>query len=249
MTTAWALRISTQHAALLGPLRCKEGLSVLADGPSLWLRGEDHAALDTLAVRRLPTEGRYTVRADGGLIPVDHALPVGVVPEGAWVGLSQWMQLKAPKAQFAGQTGQRIALSLVRSADERRANLLLTTYRAVRQWAEGASQLRLSPLSVAVDREQQCVALRGEPLPPLPGDRYAVEAGVAVPAGFGFALPLTCTEVAGVVGLKPEQLAVFGPDGGWSLLPEDCFVAATRATLRQIGRPTRGVSPEKDALC
>lgn len=235
MNPAWALRLPLQHAGRLGPLRQTPGLEVLADGDTLWLRGDDPAAAESLAVRSLPAEGRYTVQPDHTLIPRSRRLPVGTLPGGDWGTLAAWLCVTAPTAGFPGQTDRRVPLSLVRSAGERPAELLITGPTHAARWADSASQLRLAALSVAVDREHGRVALRGTPLPPLPGERYTVRAGVALPAGLAFAKPVTCEDAAKLVGLDGEDLALFDRDGAWSLLPGDCFIAATRATLRGMG--------------
>lgn len=245
MTPAWAVQLNTDAADALGPLRCTRGLEVCVDGGAVWLRGEDPALLEALLVRRLPATGRYLVVGDQ-LFPVGRRLPVGSLPAGHWQPLSEWVTVDVSRPLFPGQVEQTIVLSLVRQAGTGESNLLVTSVGACQAWAERASRLRLKPLSVAIDQAVGRVALRGHPLPPLPGNRYVINERVGLPAGYVFSQPITHGEAASIIDLPKDSIALFEPDGSWSALRDDVLIAATRSTLRLLPEP--GSAPAADRV-
>lgn len=237
MTPAWALQLPLRAAGQLGRLRCVPGLEVgRPAGDELWLRGDDLTVARCPEVQSLPAVSRYEVDHDLRLIPVGKRLPVGTLPDTTWASLLQWLEAEPPRSKLSGRITRKVTLTLVRSGEESPPNLLVTDVDSVRAWAEWAPCGRLARLSVALDLRRRWVAIRGTPLPPLPGRRYILEGRIALPAGYGFAYPISTSEAAGVLGLGDAQQAVFEADGTWSLLPDDVFVAATRGTLRLLGR-------------
>jgi len=78
--------------------------------------------------------------------------------------------------------------------------------------------------------------VRGKPLPPLPGQRFVVSAGVAIPAGWRLepdvdsqtARQTLCREKP---GLNEGDLAIFFPDDAWEHVLGDSFVKADRSAI------------------
>ena len=242
MNPAWALNLPIRAGGELGRLRCDPGLEILETRDELWLRGDQADAVLSPAIACLPAFGRYWVREDLKLVPLHKRLPVGELAVSPWVKLSEWLEVEMPVAALCGQAGEAVKLTLQRTGKETQPNLLITGRSSMRAWAEYASGRKLAVLSVAIDRVAERVAVRGVPLPPLPGARYVVEGRVGLPAGHGFALPISNREVADMLDVDRSSVALFHTDGSWSLLPDDVFVAATRGTLRLLGSPDADVT-------
>ncbi|MEM7626054.1 MAG: hypothetical protein AAF333_10540 [Planctomycetota bacterium] len=238
MTPSWALQLPIHAAGQLGRLRCLPGLEVHESVGEVWLRGDDIAVAARADVLGLPATNRYEVNHDLQLVPMGGRLPVGTLPDTPWAVLSRWLEVVSPATLLSGCVTRKVELALARTGAECRPNLLVTGFEPMRAWAEHASDRRLVPLSVANDLERRRVAVQGTPLPPLPGQRYVMENQIGLPAGYGFALPISNQAAVTVLGLDTSENAVFETDGTWSRLPDDAFVAATRGTLRLLSRHT-----------
>ena len=244
MTPVWAICIKPDGVDSLGPLRCTRGLQVFMADEEVWVRGENLETLSSLEVRSLPAVGRYHVVADR-LLPLGKCLPVGLLPKGPWSSLHEWAEVDMTRPLLPGKAVERLGLSLTRSESTAESNLLITSVEACGVWAEHASALRLARLSVALDLNQQRVLVKGTPLPPLPGARYVVNGSVGLPAGYAFDLSVSCADVVSLLRLTPGQCAFFEPDGSWSVFNDDDLTAATRSTLRLLGRPGSSLPGEQ----
>ena len=246
MTPNWVICIKPDAADRLGSLRCTQGLEVCVADGMLWVCGEHPETLSSLEVRSLPAVGRYHVNT-GCLLPLGKRLPVGALPQGPWSPLHEWVEVDITRPLLPGKTASCLALSLARSESIAESNLLITLVDACRAWAEHASALRLVRLSVAVELKQQRVLFKGSPLPPLPGGRYVVTGSVGLPAGYDFDLSVNHADVVGLLRLAPGQCALFEPDGSWTVFDNDDLIAATRSTLRLLGRPDPSLPTDRVA--
>lgn len=244
MTPVWAICIKPDGVDSLGPLRCMRGLQVCMEDEEIWVRGENLETLSSLEVRSLPAVGRYQIDTDR-LLPLGKRLPVGLLPKGPWSPLQEWAEVDMARPLLPGKTLDRLALSLTPSESPAESNLLITSVEACRVWAEHASALRLARLSIASDLSQQRVLVKGTPLPPLPGARYVINDSVGLPTGYDFDLSISRVDVVSLLRLSPGQCALFEPDGSWSVFNDDDLTAATRSTLRLLGRSGPSLSGEQ----
>jgi hypothetical protein len=133
-------------------------------------------------------------------------------------------------AMSAAITG-RTSLRLARCTDEREAELLLTRLDLFARFAAMAPQVRLDRLQFAAD-EAGDVLVRGRPLPPLPGRRFVLQSGVAVPAGFCWQPAVDADVVARCFGASGSALVVWYEDGTLTRLHGEQFAQATRSAVR-----------------
>ena len=240
MSTAWALKIPRDDVGVLGPLRRVEGAEACESDASIWVRGRrSDDALD-LRLRAVPGAQRYHVLADGQLIETDARVPWGRLPEGPWRPLHRWLGVTLAQARLGGRIERRIELRLVRSTVERAVSLIETTIDLWHRWAAEAPELRLKSLRFAAAADGR-VLVQGEPLPPLPGTRYAVSDGIAVPAGWSWAPAIDATIVRQVLELESNQTVLLRTEGPWEIVDEGSFVRARRSAARQTaGRQTGG---------
>jgi hypothetical protein len=158
-------------------------------------------------------------------------VPSGFLPDGPWTPLKEWLQPAAPPTLLPGKVTSRASLRLVRTTAERNANLVCVGFRAWRDYAVSAPQIRLHRLSFAVSGDAQTL-IRGEPLPPLPGTRYVEIDGVAVPLGLTWSPAIDAEVVRESLGLDAHDIGLFTLAGVCEVIRADDFIRATRSAVR-----------------
>jgi hypothetical protein len=227
----WAICFGRPDLAAVGRLRQVAGVEVCELADQVWLRGP---ALDDKLHRRLaavPGARRFYVLPDGQLQPVAGRLPKDRLPGGPWVSLREWLALELPRASLAGRLADRAPMVLVRSARPEAASVLLTSIDRWEAYAIQSPQVRLDCWRFAVAADGRVVVC-GEPLPPLPGERWAEREGIAVPAGWRWAPPVEAAIARAVFGLAPGDWALWQTDGKWQRIRAADFVPASRAAVR-----------------
>jgi hypothetical protein len=240
---AWAVWVPPDKAASAGALRLRPGVSVCALGDGVWLRGERLTQELELELRKLPAARRFSVGVDGTLTAEGARIPRGKVPGGDWQPLSAWLTPAPQPPALAGRTDQRVELRLVRTDNEEPATVLVTTLEEWAAYANDAPLVRLRRLRFATAADGR-TAVRGEPLPPVPGRRYVEREGVAVPGGFRLSPDVGAATVRLLLGTEPEDLVLFQKDGSWERIAAGEFVSATRANMRATRSPSPGTPGE-----
>src|SRR5262245_16594340 len=185
MNFPWAISIARDDAASLAALRLVPGLEVGEAPDLIWLRGKPGDEQLDRRLSALPARVRYEWLAPAQLRPLDRRIPSARLPDVRWQSLDAWLQVAMPVAALPASEPVRMALALVGAPDEREPALRLTRFEGGQQFASVAAQVRLDSLQFAADAEGS-VLVRGQPLPPLPGRRFVLHGGVAVPAGFSW---------------------------------------------------------------
>jgi hypothetical protein len=225
---SWALELAPEDAASLRALRLEPGVEVHVGGGRLWLRGPRR---EGLAARLLTLPARRRYQIDGErLLPLGARLAVGAPPPGPWVALDTWLAVEVGELALSAERPPSVVLRVVPAPPRAAASptLLCTSAPRWRRWASTASAVRLARLRFAVARDGR-VLVRGDPLPPLPGDRWLEAGGVAVPCGYAWDPPVDASTCAVALGLLPGDLALLHPDGDHERLDASAFVVATRA--------------------
>jgi hypothetical protein len=231
MNTRWAWSLPIEKCHTLGPLRRWSGVEACEVEATVWLRASHLEDEQWERCRHLPGADRYTVLDDGQLLPVGHLAPRGYLPGGGWQPLAQWLAVAAPTADTTCRPPTPSALKLVRSTESCEPNLLLTTFAAWSAYTTTAPQVRLARWSFAADRDGH-VAIRGTPLPPLLGQRFVEEEGVAVPAGWTWSPRVDAVVLRDVFGLDADDVALWNTGGSWQRIAADAWVQATRSAVR-----------------
>ncbi len=242
LVRSWVVRIALGDAQAAGALRLRAGVEVLVHGNEAWIRG---CPLDEEAeteLRKLPCLARYAVLPDDGLVAWGETIPSGRLPEGSWTPIAAWLRPSPQDAAGPGAPPRRVAPRLVRDAAEREATILVVREEALAAWAETAPASRLKPLAFAVCEDGR-VLVRGKPLPPLPGNRFAEEGGIAVPCGWAFQPRVDAAVMREVLGLAHGDLALFSEDGTWEQIHAEAFVRASRSAVRMSAEGRGGASP------
>jgi hypothetical protein len=226
-------------------LRLRPGISATEDGEGLWLRGDDLDEELDFELRKLPGAVRHLVGDADTVTEMGRRLPTGELPADAhWVPLSSWAAIKPQPAALSGTPPERATLRLERAGSEQPATVLLTTIRAFADYATSAPLVRLRALRVAACADGRAI-LRGDPLPPLPGRRFAEREGIAAPCGFALSPPLEPAVVRALLDLSPDDLALFHEDGTYERIDASSFARASRGTARATLAATNTGGPSR----
>lgn len=181
---SWALQLPVAEASRAAILRNRPGVELAIVEQAVWLRGT-LANDDLSAVRVLiPGARAWLIGARNELFGVGQRVPEGILPVATWRPLAEWIRLEFPHpVRTIPRRLERVELRLRRSHEEREANLLLCAWPHWMNYADTAPQWRLERLAFAV-RADRLVAIRGQPLPPLPGEHFVEREGVAIAAGW-----------------------------------------------------------------
>lgn len=236
MITERILVLAAARRPALGTVRDQPGLHAAADeAGQLWLRGLPATGPLPLALRQLPALATYEADAEGRLFPAGRPTPTGRLPGLAWQPLAAFSPLAMPTAALPGQRPAPVPIRLVPSAQPRPGAALLTTLDALKSYAEAAPAVRLAGLRFAVSGRGQAL-LVGTPLPPLPGQEYWLSAGLLLPAGYDFEVPLVAQLLA---GQRPDPAAdrlLFFPDGAYEILAAAQLHPVSRSAVRLTTR-------------
>ena len=231
MNSPWAICIAREHGSSLAALRLGSGIEVGEHGQQLWLRGQQCDENLERKLSALPAVGRYEWLPPAQIRMLGQRIPAGGMPNLQWQSLAGWLQVEIPALAMPANPPATVALQLVRSTSERDPELLLTSVDELTRFAASAAQVRLSRLQFAAE-ENGSAFVRGQPLPPLPGQRYVLHGGVAVPAGFMWEPAVGADVLTRRFGVSGDALVVWNEDGNITRLHSEQFVPLTRSALR-----------------
>lgn len=235
MNNAWAICIAREDAESLAGLRLNAGIEVGEVGQLLWLRGRRCDESNAAKLAALPACARYEWLAPDGLRRIEQRIPSTKLPDVPWQPLSAWLRVEVPVAAMPAHEPAPISLRLVRSTDERDPELLMTRLTEFDQFTRQAAQVRLDHLQFAAAADGRAL-VRGSPLPPLPGQRWVLHRGVAVPAGFAWQPAVKAEVLTRRFGVSGDAVVLWNQDGTITRLCAEQFVLATRSAVRSTAR-------------
>ena len=235
----WAVRFPREHVEEVARLWHVAGVEVFDAGADVWFRGQQLDPDIDAILRGFLSGKRFLVLADGQLQSPRELVPKGYLPDGSWVPLREWLRLEMPIAQLGGRLANRLTFRWVRSQSALEPKLMLADLADWTRYGTQAPEVRLRHLKFAQDQQGR-VAICGSPLPPIPGERFAVYAPVAVPAGWYWSPEVDASVIAALLDIGPGDLAILLLSGEWEQIPANCFVAATRDAIRASAAAAAG---------
>ena len=107
---------------------------------------------------------------------------------------------------------------------------MLTTLEEFHRFIFKAANVRLERLRFAASNDGR-VLVHGTPLPPLPGQRFVLHQGVAVPAGFTWQPAVTPEIAARRFGVSGDALVLWNDDDTITRLHAEQLVPVTRSAV------------------
>jgi hypothetical protein len=227
-------------ASAAAALRPHASVTALVTGATLWLRGDAMTPSLDRDLSRLAPAARYSVTTAGLLVPHGRSLPVAALPTGAWSPITDILAPAAPPSLLPAEPPEAVSLRLIRAYGERLATILLTSLDALARWADDAPAARLHRLRFAASATHAIVW--GDPLPPLPGQRYHESAGIALPGGYAFSPAIDAPSLRKLLGLGEDEVALFAQDASYHRIPAGAFVHARRSAVRLTADAARGAA-------
>jgi hypothetical protein len=242
LNSPWAVCLASADLAAAGRLRLVAGIEVCRVGQEVWLRGQQLDEALERHLRAVPGARRFWVLPDRQIRSPMSRVPKGWLPEGPWAPLARWMGAEFPQSGPAGKSDQRVPLTLVRSTVPEEPGILLVEVPQWAAYAAEAPEVRLQRWTFALAADGR-VAVRGQPLPPLRGERFIEYEGIAVPAGWTWSPPVEPAVVRELLTLEPGDVALWRTDGSWERIATADFVRASRAAARLANVQTPPTSP------
>ena len=235
---SWVLRFDPSAETVLASLRRIAGLELAQTNNALWLRGTSEPATtkpperDSLQRRldSLPASARYETCPGGRLRQVHQIIPTEYLPTTTWVPIADWFEPQLPVAAWPAATPPGIPLRLIPSTEETELSLVLVHLRELATFVTTTARIRFEGLRFATSADGTTL-VQGLPIPPLPGTRFSVHEGVAVPAGFTWSPPLPAKVMARCLAPPTGGLALWHPHGEVSLLHPEQLLPLTRAAI------------------
>ena len=235
MTAPWTIRLPQAQAGLLSRLFHIPAIRVCEVADSVWVRGDTLDEACDLTLRSIAAADFFWIEPDGEQLRERAArVPTSRLPGVDWQPLHQFVQLERPASVWPGELSgvvPRVALELMPSLDVSEPNVLLTTQTAWTEYAVTAPQVRLDRWRFALASDARAL-IRGEPLPPLPGERFVEREGIAVLAGWTWFPSVDVAVVRDVFSLGTNDVALWWPSDACEILRSEQFVAATRSAVR-----------------
>lgn len=215
----------------LSALRVVSGIELLVDADRVWVRGSSwNEDLERL-LKLISTGDKFWIDAAGLMTRWNETVPCDRLLDGNWRRIDEALSPELPVAGFATRHELSVAWRLLRDDEPHEASVLKTDWSTWRDYALNAPLVRLNRLTYAASSDGRAL-IRGVPLPPLPGQYYCEQHGIAVPAGWRLAPKVGSRTLRDIWKLNDDDFVLCEANGSYALIPDDQFVAATRSSIR-----------------
>ena len=208
---AWALRLPLSSGHQLVDFRSESAIEVCQTDRYWWLRGTGLSAGLQDRLRQVYAAEGFDWLAEGHLRPWGKRLAIESLPAGPWVQVAKIVSLELSPTRWPGEFSEQADLRLRRTPDVRPERVLVTSFDEWQQFAQTAAEFRLARWRYAVN-SKGVVTIHGDPIPPLPGERFFEQAGIAILAGWQFDPQMPPDVLATAWRQAPGELILARPE-------------------------------------
>ncbi|MCA8986621.1 MAG: hypothetical protein KDA78_03215 [Planctomycetaceae bacterium] len=181
-----------------------------------WLVEQNHEGLPVLRSRR-------------------QLLPSRKLPELTWQSLQDLVPISLPAASYPGRCPAPVQIQLVRSSEYRPSSALMCSLDSWLVFVESNLKINFSHCQYAASSDGNVLVI-GTPLPALLCQRFVLESGLAIQAGWRWSPQVTSKVIRERLDLESGQFAILFPDRPAEVIEPDQFVPATRQSVRRTLR-------------
>lgn len=230
--TTFVWKMQRQASKQLGAVRSQFGLEIFCEEETVWIQCEEPDEKLRQAFMQMNVI-HYVATEEGQLIERGKRVPSGYVPDGPWIPIAEWISVSLPIAGIEGKLPRVVPIEIVPNEDVEIPQLLRTDIDQWSRYAINAPRVRLDRLAFAMTADGT-VYVQGEPLPPIPGKRFTMRGRIAVEAGWTWQPAVSVGVLEAALAMDPGHLAIMDNTGSWMSMPEECFLKATRSSVRSM---------------
>ncbi len=223
------ITLALKDRDLLGNIRTQTGLSAKEVDDFIYVRGIPENP--NIAIKKLPALNTYTLSKSGELFPIGKSTPVAVLDGSGWISIQEYIEVEPPLSALPGVIDKRYTMSLLPSEMGRTGSAILTSFETWINYAESAPGIRLEKLVFAVSEHKE-VLIMGNPLPAIPGQEFWASERFLIPCGYDFEYPVLTQLFQEKISQNQHSYIMLSADGNMEIIPEQCFVKATRSAIR-----------------
>lgn len=239
----WAIRVESKEAQQILTLRNEPNTQALFLDTEIWLQSEisgqwdDELNSDLLTqIRKIFGAVCFHVLDDDQLIRFGNRVPEGRLPTGDWQPLALQIELEMPIAGLTRSPDSSAPLILTRGVSRYvgpacEPELLRCALDDWANYASTAPLVRLQPLMFACD-DQGRALVKGNPLPPVQGELFALSCGVATPLGWCWEPAVSPKTLRASFPCPADAMILWNSDGRWNRISPSQFVVASRSAVR-----------------
>lgn len=228
---ARVLTLPAAEAATLGELRLLDGIDVAENAGVIWVRVTSASQVTDDILLKIPAIERRLLSGDGKLYRLGHRLAEGPLPPLEWTPLREWLKVAAPKVALPAKLDALASLSLIRGGGMKEAQLLMIPLRLFASHVSVTAEARLERWRFAVSGDA-CAVVQGAPIPSLPGQRFSIENGIAVPLGQRWEPEVSAAVLARLFKLEAGDLLLWESDELRRIINSEQWLPVSRASVR-----------------
>jgi len=232
---AWAACVTAAEAGSLSALRPLGDVEVCLRDESIWAAGPRFDEVINDRLRKVSGARRFSVDERGRITPFGSQVPTGLLPEGTWIPIREFLRPEPQAAAFAGLSEIKTPVQMIRQFRESDPNLLIADKDAWVDYSCACSSIRLSSLRFAACGDGR-VLIAGRPLPVLMGTAYVQVGRLGVPCGWCWDPPVDHSVLEDLFEVGGDDLVLLHSDGTAERIGSESFVAASRSAARLTAR-------------
>ena len=225
----WALELADREVAVAASLRTRSDVRAAVLTTKAWLCGTDRSAETTAMLARIPGAVLYRVDGDGRLRRAGRQLPEGMLPNAAWLPLSDLLPVQVT-VTVANAGVEPLRLELIVSNEERPVAALVLPWSDLCTWVDHAPAHRCAALRIARRQDGQ-VLVMGSPLPPLRGTPLWLFGPALIPCGMTISPAVAVTWLERALAVPAGDVVLISRED-WQHIAASAITPLSRAVAR-----------------
>ncbi len=207
-----------------------ESLEVARQENLVWVKNIPDEIIYTATIQRIPSQRIFST-AEGLLYAYGKLMPLGDLPNLAWLPLQEGLRVELPaiNPNFFG-VQERVSLQLVPRSSPAKAVLILVSLADLEQYLKAAAAWRLEALDWTVIGNYHAL-LKGTPMATVTGKPYWQRGQHILPLGLDLQWPILAKASAKHLDPTGQHWIFWQKNGQYGLLPKTNFKPLRRSSF------------------